>query len=170
MKKYLFLVILIFINFQSDTKAEIAYIDIKLILNESEVGKYLNNYIKEINDKNITTYKNREKELIDKEKLLIAQQNILEKSEFDKKFNILSKEVQEYQSNRKKFNDKINQIKITNTKKILNLLNPIITKYVEDNSISLVLPKKNIIVGKKDLDITQKIIDILNSQVKSIEF
>ena len=170
MKKYLFLVILIFINFQSDTKAEIAYIDIKLILNESDVGKYLNNYIKEINDKNISTYKNREKELIDKEKLLIAQQNILEKSEFDKKFNILSKEVQEYQSDRKKFNDQINQIKITNTKKILNLLNPIITKYVEDNSISLVLPKKNIIVGKKDLDITQKIIDILNSQVKSIEF
>ena len=170
MKKYLFLVILIFINFQSDTKAEIAYIDIKLILNESDVGKYLNNYIKEINDKEISTYKNREKELVDKEKLLIAQQNILEKSEFDKKFNILSKEVQEYQSDRKKFNDQINQIKITNTKKILNLLNPIITKYVEDNSISLVLPKKNIIVGKKDLDITQKIIDILNSQVKSIEF
>ena len=170
MKKYFILLILIFINFQSNLKAEIAYIDIKLILNESEVGKSLNNYIKEINNKNISTYKNREQELVDKEKLLITQQNILEKSEFDKKLSMLSNEVKKYQSDRKKSNDKINQIKITNTKKILSLLNPIITKYVEDNAISLVLPKKNIIVGKKDLDITQNIIDILNRQVKSIKF
>ena len=170
MKKYFILLILIFINFQSNLKAEIVYIDINLILKESEVGKSLNNYIKDINNKNISTYKNREQELVDKEKLLITQQNILEKSEFDKKLSMLSNEVKKYQSDRKKSNDKINQIKITNTKKILSLLNPIITKYVEDNAISLVLPKKNIIVGKKDLDITQNIIDILNRQVKSIKF
>ena len=38
---------------------------------------------------------------------------------------------------------------IKNTKEILELLNPIITNYVESNSIIMVLPKKNIIVGKK---------------------
>ena len=49
-------------------------------------------------------------------------------------------------------------------------LDPIIKKYVDNNSISLVLPKKNIIVGKKNLDITDPIINILNKQVKEINF
>ena len=73
-------------------------------------------------------------------------------------------------SEKKSSIDKINNIKIENTKKILKYLNPIITKYVDDNSISLVIPKKNIIVGKNNLDITDQIIILLNDQVKSLEF
>ena len=58
----------------------------------------------------------------------------------------------------------LNKIKIENTKKIFEILNPIITNYVEQNSISLVIPKKNIIVGKKNLDITDEIIKLLNNK------
>ena len=61
-------------------------------------------------------------------------------------------------------------MRIQNTKKILNLLNPIVTKYVEQQSISIVLPKKNIIVGKKNLDITNEILTLLNKQVKKLDF
>ncbi len=160
----------LFINFQSSLKAEIAFIDINFVLNNSEVGKNLNNYIKNINNENLLALKNKEGELIKKEKLLISQQNIIEKSEFDKKLKNLSTEVQKYRSDRKKYSEEMNQIKINNTKKILNILNPIITKYVDDNSISLVIPKKNIIVGKKNLDITDKIIILLNNQIKSLDF
>ena len=66
--------------------------------------------------------------------------------------------------------DEINKINIKNTKKILKHLNPIITKYVEENSISIVLPKKNIIVGKKNLDITDTILKLFNGEIKTIEF
>ena len=169
MKKIIILA-LIFFNFQANLRAEIAYIDINFILNTSEVGKLLNNHIQKINYQKMSIYQKKEIELIDKEKLLIAQQNIIEKNEFEKKFNILSKEVQKYRLEKKKHVEEINQIKLKNTKKILQLLNPIITKYVESNSISLVIPKKKIIVGKKNLDITDEIITILNSQVKSIDF
>ena len=65
---------------------------------------------------------------------------------------------------------KLNEIKINNTKKILKLLNPIITNYVDKNSISLVIPKKNIIVGKKNLEITSEIVKLLNDKVKSLDF
>ena len=156
--------------FAYSVKAEIAYIDINFILNNSEVGKNLNKYIKDINNKNLLSYKNRESDLLKKEKLLLSQQNILEKSEFDKKFKNLSREVQKYRSDKKKYSEEIKQIKINNTKQILNLLNPIITKYVDDNSISIVIPKKNIIVGKKNLDITDQIIFLLNNQIKSLDF
>ncbi len=170
MKKIIIFIFFLNSFFQTSLRAEIVYIDINFILNTSEVGKYLNNHLQEINNKNMTIYKKKEIDLIDKEKNLIAKQNILEKSEFKKKLNNLSNEVQKYRSDRKKYLEEINQIKIKNTQKILNILNPIITEYVENNSITLVIPKKNIIVGKKNLDITEKIIILLNDKVKSIDF
>jgi len=52
----------------------------------------------------------------------------------------------------------------------LNTLNPIISKYVEDNSIEIVLSKKNIVIAKKDLDITNPVMDLLNNQLIKIDF
>ena len=54
------------------------------------------------------------------------------------------------------------------TKKILETLNPIISEFVNQNEISLVLSKSNIIVGKKNLDITSPIFENLNNKLKSI--
>ena len=56
------------------------------------------------------------------------------------------------------------------TKMVLNTLNPIISNYVEENSISIVFPKKNIIIAKKTLDITNPIMDLLNNDLTKIDF
>ncbi len=169
MKKIFFLIILL--NFFTiNSKAEIAYIDINFVLNSSEVGKHLNIYLQKINNKNSLKYKEIEDELVKKEKSLIAQQNILDKDEFQKQLKILTSEVQKYRSEKKTSLDELNNIKINKTKEILILLNPIITKYVDANSISMVIPKKNIIVGKKNLDITNEIIKLLNDKVNKLEF
>ena len=53
-----------------------------------------------------------------------------------------------------------------NTNKLLKLINPIITQYSKDESISIVLQKKNIINGKVELDITKAIIKIVDSNIK----
>ena len=169
MKKY-FIGLFIFLFSSYYSYAQIVYIDVNFILNNSEVGKSLNKYIKEINDKNLISYKEIEDQFLKKEKELLAQKNILEKSDFDKKLKKLSKEVNIYRSEKKMSLTKLNEIKINNTKKILNILNPIITNYVDKNSISLVIPKKNIIVGKKNLDITNEIVKLLNDKVKSLDF
>ena len=169
MKKFLIgIFFFLFSSFYSH--AQIVYIDVNFILNNSEVGKSLNKYIKEINDKNLISYKEIEDQFLKKEKELLAQKNILEKSDFDKKLKKLSKEVNIYRSEKKMSLTKLNEIKINNTKKILKLLNPIITNYVDKNSISLVIPKKNIIVGKKNLEITSEIVKLLNDKVKSLDF
>ena len=167
-KKILIFILLNLISFNS--KAEIVYIDINFILNFSEVGKNLNTYIEKINKQNSLKYEQIETELIKKEKSLIAQQNIVDKNEFQKKLKILSSEVQKYRSDRKIALDKLNNIKINKTKEILSALNPIITKYVETNSISIVIPKKNIVVGRKNLDITNQIIKLLNNSITKLEF
>ena len=169
MKNYL-LGIFFFLFSSFYSYAQIVYIDVNSILNNSEVGKSLNTYIKEISDKNSISYKEIEEQFLRKEKELLAQKNILEESEFNKKFEKLSKEVNIYRSEKKSSINKLNEIKLNNTKKILKILNPIITNYVDKNSISLVIPKKNIIVGKKNLDITNEIVKLLNDKVKSLDF
>tara|TARA_A100001015_G_scaffold182541_1_gene203172 strand:- start:1978 stop:2487 length:510 start_codon:yes stop_codon:yes gene_type:complete len=150
--------------------AEIAFIDINYILNNSDVGKSLNSHLDKINKKHIQTFQKIENALIKKEKVLIAQQNVINELEFKKKINILSEEVKKYRNDKNKSKEDLNKIKILNTKKIFKMINPIITNYVENNAISLVIPKKNIIVGKKKLDITNKILEILNNQHSSIVF
>ena len=139
-------------------------------MNNSEVGKSLNIYIKKTRDENIISFKEIEDKFIKKEKELLAQKNILKKEEFDEKFKILSNEINIYNAEKKSSLNKLNKFKLDNTKKILEILNPIITNYVDRNSISLVMPKKNIIVGKKNLDITDEIVKLLNDKVQSLDF
>ena len=101
---------------------------------------------------------------------LITQKNILEKSKFEYEVKILNQEINAYRTERNKITDQLNKKKINYTKEVLNHLNSIITDFVEKNSISLVLPKKNIIVGKKNLDITPEILKLLNNKIKEIVF
>ena len=168
--KKIFFFFLFILFFNPNSKADIAYIDIDLILNKSKVGKFLNNYVDEINSKNISRYTKVENRLLEKEQLLIAQQNILNKEEFEKQFTNLSKEVQTFRTEKRASLDKLKKFKIENTKEILKVLNPIITNYVNFKSISIVIPKKNIIVGKKNLDITDDIIELLDKDIQKLNF
>ena len=169
MKKFFFYFLVLFI-FPINTFAKIAYIDLNLILNNSDVGRFVNSHIEKIKNENYSKYKQQENKLIEKEKLLISQKNVLNEIEFNKKILALTEEVKKYRSEKKDSIDRINKIKIDYTKEILKSLNPVIAKYVDLNSISIVLPKKNIIVGKKNLDITDQIIKLLNDKIKKINF
>ncbi len=161
---------LVLVIFPANTFAKIAYIDLDLILNMSDVGKYVNAHIEKIKNENYSIFKEKENKLIEKEKLLISQKNILNEVEFKKKIEVLTEEIKKYRLDKKDSIDKINRIKLDYTKEILKSLNPIITSYVDLNSISIVIPKKNIIVGKKNLDITEQIIKLLNDNIKKINF
>ena len=45
-------------------------------------------------------------------------------------------------------------------------INPIITEYVKQNSIQMLIDKKNILIGKKEYDITNVILDLINKKLK----
>ena len=65
--------------------------------------------------------------------------------------------------------DKNNKLKISATKKLIKKLNPILSEYSEKNSISIILQKRDIIIGKNSLNITDDIIKILDDNVKEIK-
>ena len=66
----------------------------------------------------------------------------------------------------KKISD--SQIKYTN--KILSILEPILSDYVNKNQIDLLLNQKNIVIGKKNLDITDNIVLLLDKEIDNLKF
>ena len=158
-------------NYLNFAKAEnkISYIDIDYILKNSLAGKSITLQLEKKHKTSLDKFKLIEKNLIDRENKIIAKKNLLKKEEFDKIASQLNKDVQNYRKDKKFVLNKINEQKIKSTKKILDEINPILADYSKKNSISIILQKKNIVIGKKELDITQKIITLLDNKVKQIK-
>ena len=62
-----------------------------------------------------------------------------------------------------------NRLKIDSTNKLLKQINPILEKFSNDNQIAIILQKKDLIIGKTELDITNEIIKNVNSQIKEFK-
>ena len=74
--------------------------------------------------------------------------------------------VKKYQIERNKYNEILLNEKKKYTSNILKILNPLITSYVEENNIKIVIEKKNVLIGVKNLDITNQLLLKLNKHVK----
>ena len=58
----------------------------------------------------------------------------------------------------------LNDIKKKELKLFFNSVNPIIQDYMNKNSIEIIFDKKNIFIGNKKLDLTQILINEINSK------
>ena len=83
--------------------------------------------------------------------------------------NELQIEYQKYNNDKKKEIDSLKKKRNTNIINFINSINPIIEKYMTDNSIYILMDKKNIFIAKNDYDITQKLIKLINNQIKTFE-
>ena len=163
-----FLFILKFNFVYADGK--IAFIDLNYIMNKSLSGKSINNFINTIKSKKIEDFKNIESKIKKDENDLISQKNIIEKKIYNQKVDQIKLRINNYNNDRQAFKKYLDERKIIYTNKLLESLNPIISNYVEQNSISVVFPKKMIIVGKKNLDITIPVLKILDESIQKINF
>ena len=147
----------------------IVYINMEKIMNESDVGKSITSQLEKIHKSNLKEFKLLEDKLKKEETEIISQKNLLTKEDFSKKVDELRLKVQNYKKDRQNKINSLTEKRISASTKLLSAINPILTKYSEENKISIILHKKNIILGKTDLDITKKIIEITNSKIKKID-
>ena len=71
-----------------------------------------------------------------------------------------------FQKKRNLVNEKFAKLKLEKTNIMVQSLNKILSKYSDENNISLVVQKKYIVIGKSSLDITDQILKIFNKEVK----
>lgn len=169
-KLYKLLIIFVFIfNNAASSNEIIAFLDMDFIMNKSKAGAEITKELSKNHKVNIEKFKKQEDALKEEEKKIIAQKNILEKIEFEKKIVTLREKANKYRIERRDIIDNLTKKKIQATAKLLDQIRPILAEYSADKSISVIIEKKNIIIGKSELDITQDILSIVDKKISKIK-
>ena len=163
-----FSMFLFFIN-SVNSEQNIAFINMDKVISTSNAGSSILKQLTDLNNKNLQFLKKEEKKYKEKETKLISQKNIISEADFQNKVNELKSEIKNYNQNRDQMIKEFNKLKVDNTNNLLKLINPILLKFSDDKEISIVLQKKDLVVAKTELDITDDIIKIVNAEVKELK-
>ncbi len=165
LRKYILILVLFFFNFPVLCASEnIVFIDIDYVLNNSNLGKNIYKDLEKVNKNNIDLLSKKEKIIKEKKNEINKKKNITSKDQLEKDIKIFNQEVEKY---KKEKNDLLNNFKKNKDNKLQSFLkdiNPLIQDYMKKNSIDLILEKNQIFIGNKNKDITNDIIEIINSK------
>ena len=146
----------------AQANSNIVYIDIDFLIKNSNIGKASLDKLETINKKNIKKLTDREVELKKNESDLKNKQNIISTDQFNEEVNLLKEKIKLYNSEKDKMVNDFNKIKVEEINILMNKFNSVIQAYMNQNSIDVVLDKKNILIGKVSSDITKIILAEIN--------
>ena len=154
-----FFTFLFFFLFSFNTYAEnIATIDFNKIFSESIS---YNNFLNKMNtykETKMKEFQDIEKKLLQEKDEIDEEKIILSNDEFNKKISIHQNNVREYQ----KKVDAINQ-EMFNKNENAKIVIKISQKIAIDNDITIIFDASNYVIAVKTIDLTEKIIEILNT-------
>ncbi len=167
MKTILKISIIFLISIQNAFSLDkIAYLDIDFILSNSNKGKSIIKILDEKNKVNISKLKEKEKILKKLESDIEKKKNIISKEELNIQIENLKKKIIIFRNEKEKLVNDFNSLKKDEISKLMKEINPIIINYVKEKSISVVLDKKNILIGQASYDITNDLLDLVNTKLK----
>ena len=165
-KLNIIILFIFFINFSIPHAAEkLAFIDLDKVLKNSNLGKSLLNEIEDLNKKNIKELKNKEAELKKNEDEINKKKNILSEEEFNKEVNILKGKIIKFREHKNKMVAVFEKKKTEDLNDFFSKISPIIQNYMDQNSIDILLERKNVFIGKNNSDITNIIIAEINKKL-----
>ena len=164
----IFVILVSLFFFSSNLYAEnkVAYINIDLILSKSNPSKSLFSQLELIEQKQIEKIKNNEIKLKEEEKKIFSTKNINSKDEFNKNVDTFQKKVETHRKSKEINIQNFNKKRNKEILRFFKLINPIIEKVMEKNSIAILLEKKNIFIAKSNYDITAIVIEEINKDIK----
>ena len=163
------LILFFFVNTSLAYAEKIVYIDMDKIMQISKAGK---NAISKINDqkkKDVSKFQKIEKELKSREQDLITKKNVISAEEFNKKLETLTKEINNYRTLRQEAIDLSTKSRLNASADFAEKIKPILADYASENNIDMIIQKKNIIMGKTDLDITEAILKIVDKKINKLK-
>ena len=170
--KYLvkFIVVTFFLLVCTHTFAEekVVILDMTHVLNNSKAGKGAQDFLKKSYNDNMKKFADIENDLKKEESDLLGKKTILTKEEYSKKSDTLRKKVIDYQSQRRSTLDKIATQRAEARETLIKKVDPILTDYINENDISLVIDKRYTLGGKAINDITEVIVQELDKTLPSL--
>jgi len=169
MKKILLIITIILFSTANVSAENTHFIDFSKVLNTSKAGAAAQKSLKKKVQSESEKYKKQEINIRKEEKAIISEKKNLSQEDYQKKVNLLRKKVSELQKNKQTSFNNIAKSRSDSRKALFKAVNPIIKKYMEEKKINLVLDKKSVLMGDTNLEITNQVIEILNSQLPSLK-
>ena len=166
---YLVNIFLFFFSTSSFADIKTGYIDLDLILAKSIPSKILFSKLKINEEKELENLKKKEIDLKNEEKNILSKKNIVSEEEYNKSVSSFKKKINNYNNEKKIVIENLKQIRNKEIIRFFNLINPIIEKTMEKDSIEILFEKKNIYIAKSSYDITQIVIENINNEIKDFK-
>ena len=157
------------LNISLANAEKIVYIDMDKIMQISKAGKDAISKINNQKKKDVSKFQKIEKELKSREEDLITKKNVISTEEFNKKLEDLSKEINNYRTLRQKAIDVSTKSRLNASADFAEKIKPILAEYAAEKNIDMIIQKKNIIMGKTDLDITDEILKIVDKKINKLK-
>lgn len=168
--KKLILFITLFLSYPLFVSAEDSrFIDFTKVLNNSKPGSQAQQKLQQRFQQETKKFKKTEDDLRKEESELISKKKELKPEEYQKKVQALRKKVANLQKNKQTSFNNIAKSRNDAKQALLKAVNPIVKKYMEENKIRIVFDKQGIIMADVELEITDKIISILNKELPSLK-
>ena len=166
---YLVNIFLFFFSTSSFADIKTGYIDLDFILAKSIPSKILFSKLKINEEKELENLKKKEIDLKNEEKNILSKKNIVSEEEYNKSVSSFKKKINNYNNEKKIVIENLKQIRNKEIIRFFNLINPIIEKTMENDSIEILFEKKNIYIAKSSYDITQIVIENINNEIKDFK-
>ena len=148
---------------------QIAIVDMQMIMRESDAAKSVQKQIAGIREeyKNLVTkeenkLRDLEKDLVAKKASLSAEEFQAERKKFEQEFIEVQKDVREKQITLDKaINEAMDKIRVRSVE--------IIASMAKEHNASLVLPRQNIIIVDQELDLTKEVLAELNQVLSDVK-
>ncbi len=152
-----------FIGFSASSNQDIYFLDIDHLINNTKKGKLIISKLQKINEQNLIKLKKKEDELKLIESDILKKKNVISENEYQKNINDFKNKLILFEQERDEILNNFNSIKIKELDIYFNELTPLIEDFMEIKSIKMILDKKNIFIANEKYEITEQLIEYLNT-------
>jgi outer membrane protein len=169
MKKFIIFFLFLFSFNQLALADNTYFIDFTKVLNQSKAGADAQEKLKNKFESENKKFLAEEESIKKQENELISQKKALSNEDYQKKVDELRKKVAKLQTDKQNSLSGIAKSRALAKQELLKNVNPILKTYMEQNNIRLIIDKQSVILGDTTLEITDKIIEILNQKLSSVK-
>ena len=169
-KKIIFnLFFFLFLTSNLFAENNVSYIDLDKILANTESGKSLFKQLNNLEKSKLELLDNQGKKLKEEENKILSSKNLLSQEEYLKKVNVFKKKISNYQKEKKDIIESLKKKRNNEVVRFLKMLDPLIRLIMEENSIDILIEKKNVFIAKSTKDITNIVIENTNKNIKDFK-
>ena len=170
MKKIFLIIIcvipILFASTISYSSEKVIFIDFDYIINTSDRGSSIFKDLNQKREENINILKSDEKKIKEQKNNLKLKKDIISKDEFDKNLKSLNISINNFQKKKKLMEDDLAKIRNEKISIFIEKINKLLEKYMNEQSVDIMLNGKNILIGKKNINKTEDVLKLINDNIK----